>query len=264
MNRTNFILWVLTTLACIISCTGKKPSTATPDRLIATEKQTSQYTDRSFFFLKEKVKEMVLSYKYEDNLLSYGLFRNTEGIKVNFDEQGFITRLHWKYEDRNYDFTFVNATGKSLFHGKGDPKLVDTYYYVIDSGMRSSNRSHYTMEIQLAQKKDGETVGSILDMNSVTFTPDGRMEKLIFGLFSDLLPVVESNGIEEKYEYRNETDDFPTFVNQVVNYGGESYSFNHEVKYMDIDEQGNWRTAKFSDQENGSLQLTITRTFIYY
>lgn len=225
------------------------------------KEQAPHYTDRSFFFLKGLIKDMTLSYQYADNMLSGNTpWKNAEGIHVSFDRQGFITRLNWE----EFDHTFINSSHGETLRGEGDPKLTDRYYYVVDSGKRTTSTNQHTLQISLKQIYNGEVVvdGGVTSGDAF-FDTNKRLKKLNIDLFSQLLYATEGY-TSEKFEYRKETDDLPAFVIQETVTGGDGYICAYEIKYIDMDEHGNWTKANFLNRENGDLELIITRTFTYY
>lgn len=257
MKNTKFIL------SCIISCLlvscMSKPSDKKSESQCIMEEKTPSYTDRSFFFLKGKIKEMSLSYRYEASLLSQDTpYQNAEGIKVNFDEQGLIERLRWK----NYDYIFVNSEREGTFKGKGNPKFIDRYYYVVDSGVRTTYPYQHTIKIQLKQLYNGKAVGGEVAYCDAYFDSNKRLKKLDFNLFSSLISAIGANYSSEKFEYRQETDDYPALVHQEIVSGGDGYINMYEIRYQDIDKQGNWQKAKY--YEDGNLKLIVTRVLAYY
>ena len=258
MKSTKIILSWFVVSCLLVSCINKPSVKQSESQCIAEDKAPS-HTDRSFFFLKGKVKEMSLSYRYDTSLQSQdGPYKNAEGIKVNFDERGLIERLRWK----NFDYTFDNPEREGTFSGKGDPKLADRYYYVVDSGMRTTYPYQHTIQIQLKQMYNGDVVGGEVAACDASFDNSQRLKKLGFNLFSSLIYAIGGNYTSEEFEYRKETDDFPALVQQEITSGGDGYINTYEIKYRDMDEQGNWLKAKY--YEDGSLKLVVTRVLAYY
>lgn len=246
-------------ISCLLASCINKPSVKQSESRCIVEEKVPPYTDRSFFFLKGEVKEMSLSYRYEANLLSQDTpYQNAEGIKVNFDKQGLIEQLHWE----NFDYAFVNPEKDGTFRVKGDPKLTDRYYYVVDSGVRTTYPYQHIVRIQLKQMYNGEIVGGEVAVCDASFDNNKRLKKLGFNLFSSLIYAIGGNYTSEEFEYRKETDDFPALVHQEIASGDGSYINTYEIKYQDIDKQGNWQKAKY--YENGNLQLIVTRELAYY
>lgn len=258
MKSVNVISWMPVFFCLLISCSGKPSAKKSGNQAIA-EEQVFYHTDRSFFFLKGMVKEMSLSYRYTEDQQSWdNPWQNAEGILVNFDVQGFITRLRWK----EFDYMFANIQKTETFRVEGDPKLKDRHYYVVDSGVRKTYPYQHFIQIPLKQQYNGEIVGGEVAVYDAFFDDKRHLKKLDFNLFSSLIPALGGNCYSEKFEYRNDTEEFPNHVIQEVTLGGDGYSCVYEIKYIDMDTQGNWIKAKY--YQDGELNLTVTRALTYY
>ena len=274
MRRLSTKVWAMIALFGIVSCTSKptdkseiKVKAENTDIQMPQEKEVPKYNDRSFFFLKGEVKEVTFSFTYAKRLLEdpelEGMFKNMEGVKIEFNPFGLISRMSW--EGTPYTYTLDTPDEKGNFVAKGDPQLKDRYYYYVPThGNRYVSTEKCQLAIYLDQLMNGEVVGSDGTGCEAIYEENGKIKKLYISLFSKLGPMTDGIGTNDLFEYTDTSEEFPTLTYRGVAWGGDDFRFDYHIQYPEKDPQGNWTKAIYTNTENGSVELTITRVLTYY
>ena len=273
MKRLSTTVWVMITLFGIISCVSKptdkseiKVKAENADIQMPQAKETPTHNDRSFFFLKGDVKEMTLSFTYAKRLLEdpelEGMFKNMEGVKIEFNPFGLISRMSWK--GTPYTYTLDTPDEKGNFITKGDPQLKDRYYYVPTHGDRYVSAEKHQLTIYLDQLMNGEITSNDGAGCEAIYEEHGKIKKLYISLFSKLGPTTDGIGTNDLFEYADASEEFPTLTHRNIAWGGEDILFDYRIQYPKKDPQGNWTKAIYTNVENEDVELTITRVLTYY
>lgn len=265
--KIHLLVW-LTIAVFTMGCSSRTSHRQQAEKYLAQakiyeEKMPVYNGDRSFFNLKGNVSTLNFSIFYTPEFLgldSEGIYRNVKGINVVFDTNGYIIQIGIT---DSLCFQFSPNGKKGVFSINPITEMRNGCTPTIVIHQMEHNSYNLRMQSMFYDIDGNAQTENCIECECLE-DKKGRLSSISTNLFTDLLPVYNSNYTQWFAKYDTDESLYPERIQIRMACAEDDIFYKFYVRYFEMDLEKNWLKAEYTNVATGKSAFSIKREISYY